>query len=430
MNKFFKLQERGTTVKTEVMAGIITFLSMAYIIFVNPDMLSATGMDQGAVFTATILASVIGTLIMGLFANFPVALAPGMGMNAFFTFTVVLTMGYSWEQALAGIFVSGILFMILSVTGLRELIINSIPTALKHAVGVGIGFFITFIGLVNAGIVVNNDATLVGLGDFTDPNVLLALLGVIATLFLLVRKVPAAIFIGMIITTIAGLLTGLIAVPTTVFSMPPSLTPTFCALFETLPSIFTLDMLPIIFSFLFVDFFDTAGTLISVGTNAGLIDKDGKLIDADKALLADSTATVIGSVLGTSSTTLFVESLAGVGAGGRTGLTAVVTAICFLAMLFFSPLLGIVTSAVTAPALIAVGMLMASSLGHIEWDEIETTIPAFATIIVMLLGYSIAEGIAVGFFLYPIMMLAAKRQKEVSPVMWALMVIFTIHFLI
>ncbi len=341
MNKFFKLEERGTTIKTEVMAGIITFLSMAYIIFVNPDMLSATGMDQGAVFTATILASVIGTLIMGLFANFPVALAPGMGMNAFFTFTVVLTYGYSWQQALAGIFVSGIIFMILSVTGLRELIINSIPKSLKHAVGVGIGFFIAFIGLVNAGIVVNNEATLVGLGNFTDPNVLLAVFGVIVMLFLLVRKVPAAIFIGMVATVIIGLFTGLIAMPTQVVSAVPSLEPTFGALFEALPSIFSFDMVPIIFSFLFVDFFDTAGTLISVGTNAGLINKDGELIDADKALLSDSTATVIGSVLGTSSTTSFVESLAGVGAGGRTGLTAVVTAICFLVMLFFSPLLGI-----------------------------------------------------------------------------------------
>ncbi len=429
MNKFFKLEERGTTIKTEVMAGIITFLSMAYIIFVNPDMLSATGMDQGAVFTATILASVIGTLIMGLFANFPVALAPGMGMNAFFTFTVVLTYGYSWQQALAGIFVSGIIFMILSVTGLRELIINSIPKSLKHAVGVGIGFFIAFIGLVNAGIVVNNEATLVGLGNFTDPNVLLAVFGVIVMLFLLVRKVPAAIFIGMVATVIIGLFTGLIAMPTQVVSAVPSLEPTFGALFEALPSIFSFDMVPIIFSFLFVDFFDTAGTLISVGTNAGLINKDGELIDADKALLSDSTATVIGSVLGTSSTTSFVESLAGVGAGGRTGLTAVVTAICFLVMLFFSPLLGIITSAVTAPALIAVGMLMASSLGHIEWDEIETTIPAFATIIVMLLGYSIAEGIAVGFTLYPIMMIAARRTKEIKPVMWVLMVIFLCHFM-
>ncbi len=429
MNKFFKLEERGTTIKTEVMAGIITFLSMAYIIFVNPDMLSATGMDQGAVFTATILASVIGTLIMGLFANFPVALAPGMGMNAFFTFTVVLTYGYSWQQALAGIFVSGIIFMILSVTGLRELIINSIPKSLKHAVGVGIGFFIAFIGLVNAGIVVNNEATLVGLGNFTDPNVLLAVFGVIVMLFLLVRKVPAAIFIGMVATVIIGLFTGLIAMPTQVVSAVPSLEPTFGALFEALPSIFSFDMVPIIFSFLFVDFFDTAGTLISVGTNAGLINRDGELIDADKALLSDSTATVIGSVLGTSSTTSFVESLAGVGAGGRTGLTAVVTAICFLVMLFFSPLLGIITSAVTAPALIAVGMLMASSLGHIEWDEIETTIPAFATIIVMLLGYSIAEGIAVGFTLYPIMMIAARRTKEIKPVMWVLMAIFLCHFM-
>lgn len=429
MNKFFKLEERGTTISKEFIAGLTTFLSMAYIIFVNPSTLGAAGMDTGAVFTATILAAAIGTLMMGIFANFPVALAPGMGMNAFFSYTVVLIMGYSWQQALAGIFISGILFMILSSTGLREMIINSIPNTLKHAVGTGIGFFIAFIGFQNAGIIVNNDATLVSMGNFTDPNVLLTVIGLIVTLILLVRKVPAAIFIGMVVTAIAGMFLGVVELPTKIFQEVPSLTPTFGALFEALPTVFTWEMVPVIFSFLFVDFFDTAGTLVAVGGRAGLVNEKGHLVDGDKALLADSTATVIGAVLGTSSTTSFVESLTGVEAGGRTGLTSVFTALCFLIMLFCSGLLGVVTSAVTAPALITVGILMASSLGDIEWKNLETSIPAFVTIIVMVLGYSIAEGIATGFLLYPITMVAARRHKEIHPVMWGLAVVFLLHFI-
>ncbi|MDE5977231.1 MAG: NCS2 family permease [Turicibacter sp.] len=430
MNKFFKLQERGTTISKELIAGLTTFLSMAYIIFVNPTTLEASGMDSGAVFTATILAAAIGTLIMGLYANFPVALAPGMGMNAFFAYTVVLLMGYSWQQALAGIFISGILFIILSATGLRELIINSIPTALKHAVGTGIGFFIAFLGFQNSGIIVNNDATLVSVGSFTDPNVIITIIGLIVTLILLVRKTPAAIFIGMVVTAVVGIFLGVVELPTQVFAPVPSLKPTFGALFEQLPSVLTPQMIPVIFSFLFVDFFDTAGTLMAVGSRAGLVNDKGHLINGDKALLADSTATVIGAVLGTSSTTSFVESLTGVEAGGRTGLTSVFTAICFLFMLFCSGLLAVVTPAVTAPALITVGILMASSLGDIEWKNLETSIPAFVTIIMMILGYSIAEGIASGFFLYPIMMVAARRQKEIHPVMWVLAVIFLIHFML
>ena len=429
MNKFFKLEERGTTVSKELIAGLTTFLSMAYIIFVNPDTLGVAGMDTGAVFTATILAAAIGTLIMGLYANFPVALAPGMGMNAFFAYTVVLVMGYSWQQALAGIFISGILFILLSITGLRELIINSIPSVLKHAVGTGIGFFIAFIGFQNAGIIVNNDTTLVAVGDFTDPNVLVALIGLVITLILLVRKTPAAIFIGMIATAVVGMFLGVVSLPESIFAPIPSLKPTFGALFEALPTVFTAEMIPVIFSFLFVDFFDPAGTLMAVGARAGLVDDKGHLVDGDRALLADSTATVIGSVLGTSSTTSFVESLTGVEAGGRTGLASVFTAVCFLFMLFCSGLLSVVTSAVTAPALITVGILMASSLGDIEWKNLETSIPAFITIIMMVLGYSIAEGIAAGFLLYAIMMVAARRHKEVHPVMWFLAVIFLAHFL-
>ena len=429
MDKFFKLQERGTSVSKEFLAGIMTFLSMAYIIFVNPATLGAAGMNPGAVFTSTILAAAIGTFIMGIYANFPVALAPGMGISAFFSYTVVLVMGYSWQQALAGIFISGLLFVSLSLTGLREKIINSIPTSLKHAVGTGIGFFIAFLGLQNSGIIVNSDATLVGLGDFTDYNVLITIIGLIVTLILLVKKVPAAIFIGMITTAICGIILGVVEIPTQVFAPIPSIKDTFGALFSHLPGVFNKDMIVVIFSFLFIDFFDTAGTLVAVGTRAGLVNKKGELINADKALLADSTATVIGSILGTTSTTSYVESLVGVNAGGRTGLSSVFTSICFLIMLFCSGLLSVVTPSVTAPALITVGVLMASSLSDIEWSKLEITIPSFTTIIIMMLGYSIADGIAAGFLLYPITMVAAKRHKEVNITMWVLSVIFLIHFI-
>lgn len=429
LNKFFKLEERGTTVSKEFIGGLTTFLSMAYIIFVNPNILSVTGMDQGAVFTSTILAAAIGTLIMGLHANFPVALAPGMGLNAFFAYTVVLLLGYTWQQALAGIFISGILFMILSLTGLREIIINSIPTSLKHAVGTGIGFFIAFLGFQNAGIIVNNDSTLVGLGDFTDFSVLIAIIGLVITLILMVRKIPAAIFIGMVITAIIGIFLGVVDLPQQVIAPIPSISQTFGALFEALPTIFSKDIILVIFSFLFIDFFDTAGTLMAVGFRAGFVNEKGELLRANKALLADSTATVIGAVLGTSSTTSYVESLAGVEAGAKTGLASVFTSIFFLLMLFCSGLLTVVTPSVTAPALITVGVLMASSLSNIEWGKIEIAIPAFITIIMMVLGYSISEGIASGFVLYPIMMWAAGRRKEVHPIMWVLTLIFLVHFI-
>lgn len=429
LNKFFKLEEHNTTVFKEFVGGLTTFLSMAYIIFVNPNILSVTGMDQGAVFTATILAAAIGTLIMGLHANFPVALAPGMGLNAFFAYTVVLILGYTWQQALAGIFISGILFMILSLTGLREKIINSIPTSLKHAVGTGIGFFIAFLGFQNSGIIVNNDSTLVGLGDFTDFSVLIAIIGLIITLVLMVKKIPAAIFIGMIVTAIIGIFLGVVDLPQQIIAPIPSISQTFGALFKALPTIFTGDIILVVFSFLFIDFFDTAGTLMAVGFRAGFVNEKGELMRADKALLADSTATVIGSILGTSSTTSFVESLAGVEAGAKTGLASVFTSIFFLLMLFCSGLLTVVTPAITAPALITVGILMASSLSNIEWGKIEIAIPAFMTIIMMVLGYSISEGIASGFVLYPITMWAAGRRKEIHPIMWVLTVIFLVHFI-
>jgi len=430
MNKFFKLEERGTTVSREFIAGLTTFLAMGYIIFVNPSILGAAGMDEGAVFTATILVSVFGTLIMGLVANYPVALAPGMGTNAFFAYTVVLGMGYSWEQALAGSFVAGILFMILSLSSLREKVINSIPMSLKHAVGVGIGFFITFIGLQNSGIIVGDAGTLVTLGDFTDPGVLLTVIGLVITLFLLVKKVKSAIFIGMVVTAVLGLTMGVIELPDQIITPIPSIAPTAGAFWSAIPSVLTFEMLPIIFAFLFVDFFDTAGTLMSIATRAGLVDDKGGLIDGNKAVLADAGSTVFGAMIGSSPTASYIESLTGIEAGGRTGLTAVFVAGFFTLMLFFSGLLSLITAQVTAPALVTVGILMASSLKHIEWDKLEITIPAFVTIIIMTLSYGIADGIAAGFSLYPIMMSAVGRKKEVHPVMWGLAVIFVIHFAI
>lgn len=436
LDQFFKVTSRKSTIRTEVLGGLTTFLAMAYILFVNPDVLSSTGMDFGAVFTATALAAALGTLIMAIYANYPVALAPGMGMNAFFAFSVVLGMGIPWPTALAGIFCSGIVFIILSATGLREVIINAFPLSLKYAVGTGIGFFIAFIGLKNAGIIVDNPATFVSFTQFDDPalttSTLLAIFGFLLTIVLYVRKIPGAIFIGMVVTAIAGVVIGEISLPTAVVSAPPSLEPTFGKLFEPLldGSTYTLQFVMVVFTFLFVDFFDTAGTIIAVGAEAGLIDKDGKLVASQKALLSDSCATVVGSVLGTSSTTSFIESLTGVKTGAKTGLAGVVTALLFILALFFSPLLAVVTPAVTAPALIMVGALMVNSFGKIDWDDIAVTIPSFITVIVMVLAYSIAEGLAAGFIVYTLIMVATNRAKQVHPVMYVLTLMFILYFIL
>ncbi len=433
--KFFKVKERNSTIRGEVIGGITTFLAMAYILFVNPDVLSTAGMDFDAVFSATAIAAALGTLIMAVLANYPVALAPGMGMNAFFAFSVVIAMGMSWETALAGIFCSGVLFMILSVIGLREMIINAIPLSLKYAVGTGIGFFIAFIGLQNAGIIVDNEATLLAFTDFSSDSAvyastLLAIFGFIVTIILYVKKVPGAIFVGMVVTAIAGMIIGEVSLPSSVVSAPPSIAPTFGKVFGPLTdsSTYTVQFLMVVITFLFVDFFDTAGTLIAVGTNAGLIDDKGKLKGGQKALLADSTATVVGSVLGTSSTTSYIESMTGVKSGAKTGLASVVTAALFLLALFFSPLLSVVTPAVTAPALIMVGALMVNSFGKIDWDDIAITIPSFITVIIMVLAYSIAEGLAAGFIVYTILMIATNRAKEVHPIIYILSVLFIFYF--
>ncbi|MGP4076009.1 NCS2 family permease [Halobacillus sp. K22] len=440
MSKFFKFKELGTNYRTEFMAGLTTFLAMAYILFVNPSTLALDGIEQlpegvtridkGAVFTATAIAAAVGTLIMGVFAKYPIALAPGMGLNAFFAYTVVLGYGIPWETALAGVLASGLIFIVLTVTGLRQKIIDAIPGNLKLAVGAGIGLFIAFIGFQNAGIVQNSDATLVQLGDLTAGPTMLAIFGIIVSVVFLSLGVKGGIFYGMVLTSIAGMVTGLIAPPTAVNDVvgaAPSVAPTFGAAFTHFGEIFTIEMLVVILTFLFVDFFDTAGTLVAVATQAGFM-KNNKLPRAGRALFADSAATVVGSVVGTSTTTSYIESTAGVGAGGRTGFASVVTAAFFLLALLFSPLLSVVTAQVTAPALIIVGVLMASTLKNIDWDQFEIGVPAFFTIAAMPLTYSIATGIAIGFIFYPITMLLKGRSREIHPIMYFLFIIFILYF--
>ena len=441
MKKYFEFDKLGTNYRREIIGGLTTFLAMAYILVVNPLMLSLDGipdlpdsmrMDKGAVFVATALAAAVGSLFMGIIARYPIGLAPGMGLNAFFAFSVVLAGGIPWQTALTGVLFSGLIFIVLSLTGLRELIINAIPAQLKFAVGAGIGLFITFLGFQNADIIVADPNTLVALGDLTQGPTLLAIFGIVLTVILMVRKVNGAIFYGMIATTIVGMLTKLIEVPTKVVSSIPSVAPTFGAAFEAIfndpTSLLTAQFLVVIITFLFVDFFDTAGTLVAVANQAGLM-KDDKLPRAGKALLADSLATVTGAVFGTSTTTSYIESTAGVAAGARTGFASVITGLLFLLALFFSPLLMVITSHVTAPALIIVGVLMVSALGNIEWKRFEIAVPAFFTIIAMPLTYSIATGIAIGFLFYPITMIVSGRRKDVHPIMYGLWFIFLAYFI-
>jgi len=431
MKKYFQFEQLGTNYRRESIGGLTTFLSMAYILAVNPLMLANTGMDQDAVFVATALAAAVGTLIMGILAKYPIALAPGMGLNAFFAFSVVLGMGMPWETALTGVMFSGVIFIILSLTGLRETVINAIPAQLKYAVAAGIGLFITFVGLQGAQIIVVDESTLVKLGDLTNGDTLLAVFGIVVTVILMAKKINGGIFYGIVITAVVGMIFNLVQVPDQIVSGIPSMAPTFGAAFDAFSDtsqIFNLQFLIVVLTFLFVDFFDTAGTLMGVAGQAGLI-KDNKLPRAGKALVSDAIATVAGAIFGTSTTTSFVESSAGVAAGARTGFASVVTGLLFLLALFFSPVLAVITSAVTAPALIIVGVLMVASLGEIEWKKFEIAVPAFLTIIMMPLTYSIATGIAIGFIFYPITMIVAKRHKEIHPIMYVLFVIFLAYFI-
>ena len=424
MENFFKLKERGTTVGKEVIAGITTFLAMAYILAVNPGILSASGMDFGSVFTATAVASAIATLVMAFAANLPVALAPGMGLNAFFTYTVVLGMGCSWQFALTAVLLEGILFIILSLVGVREAIIKSIPASLRKAVAVGIGLFITLIGLANAGIVSSETGTIIGFVNLNLQNsaALVAVLGLIITIILYVLKVPGSVLIGIAITTIIGIPFGVTSVPENFKAVSLPAAPYFFE-FEW-ANVLTMKFFIVFFTFLFTDMFDTIGTLMGVTEQAGLTDKNGDIPNAKGALFADAVGTVVGSIFGTSTVTSFVESSAGVAAGGRTGLSSVVTSIFFLLALFLSPLFALVPSAATAPALIFVGFLMIKSVAGIDFSDVTEGIPAFITIMVMPFSYSIAKGISWGIIAYVIYKVAGKKAKDIPVVTWILAAIF------
>lgn len=425
LTKYFKLDTLGTNVRTEFLAGLTTFISMSYILFVNPSVLGASGMPTGAVFTATALAAALGTAIMGIVANYPIGEAPALGINAFFAYTVCVGMHVKWQTALASVFVASIIFILITLFKLRELIIDAIPQDLKYAISAGIGLFIAFLGFQDGGLIVKNSSTLVGLGSLNNPLVWITIFGLLVTIVLMILGVPGAIFIGMIAGSIFGIATGQIALPHKFISFAPSLAPTFGQAIFHIKDINTLQMWIVVLTFLLVTFFDTAGTLIGLAQQAGLM-KNNKMPRVGKALASDSTAMLFGSIFGTSPVGAFVESSAGIAVGGRSGLTAVFVAIFFLISMIFSPLLGIFTTQVTAPALIIVGVLMAQNTAQIHWEKLEIAVPAFLILIGMPLTYSISDGLAWGMITYPIAMVSARRGKEVSPVMWALFIIFII----
>ncbi len=438
INRLFQLKEHNTDVKTEIIAGITTFITMAYIIFVNPSILGATGMDTGAVMVATILSAAITTIIMGLYANYPFALAPGMGLNAFFAFSVVLGMGYTWQQALGAILISGIIFVFITITGLRETIVNAIPFSLKNAIGAGIGLFIALIGFINAGIIVGDPSTTVALGNLTNPNTLLAIVGLAVTSILMVKNIKGAILIGIFVTTLIGIPMGVVTVPAGFipFSMPPSLTPTFAqldlrgllnigggSLFDTIVTFFG-----IVLAFTYVDMLDTVGTVIGTATKAKMLDENGKLPRMNKVLLTDAVGTCIGAVLGTSTVTTYVESASGIAEGGKTGLTAITTGVLFLLALFIAPIVGLVPGCATAPALIIVGVLMMESIVNIDFSNFAEALPAFMVVSVMAFSYSIANGIAAGLIFYPLVKVVTGKTEEVHPIVYVLALLFIIRF--
>lgn len=426
MELLFKLKERGTSVSTELLAGVTTFLTLAYSVIVIPSVLSITGMDFNGVFMAVILSSVIGTLIMGIFANYPIVIGPGLGLNAYFAFSVVKGGGHSWEVALGAVFISGVLFLLVSLTKFRSVLIDAIPDSLKHAITAGIGFFVCFIGLQSAKIVVASPATLVTLGKLSAPIPLLTILGLAVSLVLLTYRVKAALFIGMIITAGAAYGMGLLALPTQVVVMPGGLENTLLKL--DIRGIFDAGLYSVIFTFFLITLFDTTGTLLGMAEQAGLL-QNGKFINARGAFLADATGTVAGALLGTSPTATCIESSAGVAAGGRTGLTAVTVAVLFLITLFFSPIAKVLSSipAVTAPALIIVGFFMMNGLRDINWQDIEEAFPAFLVVAAMPLTYSIATGIGIGFIVYPLLKLMRGKGRDVHPILYLFTVLFFIQ---
>ena len=422
----FKLHDNNTTIKKELLAGFTTFITMAYIIFVNPQMMAASGMDQGAIFVGTCLAAAIACFVMGIFANWPVGLAPGMGLNAFFTYTVVGEMGYSWEVALGAVFIAGILFFIMSITRLRSWMISSIPFNLRIAMGAGVGLFIGLIGLKNGGIIVSNQATLLSLGSFSNIETLLAAIGFLAISILSVRKIPGAIIIGILITTFIGLFLGLIEFNGLV-SLPPEIAPTFMKL-DILGAL-NIGMITIIMSFLFVNLFDTTGTLLGVATRANLVNKNGQISDLDKALKADSSASIFGTFFGCSPVTSYVESSAGVEAGGRTGLTAIFVGILFLFSMFLSPLASIIPPYATAGALIYVAILMLGGMEKLNWSNATELLPALVIIVMIPLTFSIADGIALGFLTYTALKFFSGKYNEVTIGAWFLTLIFISKFI-
>ena len=441
LEKHFKLQENGTTIKTEVMAGVITFMTMAYILIVNPSILSSTGMDSGAVLTATAISAAIATVCMAFFANYPFVLAPGMGLNAYFAYTVVLKNGYSWETALAAVFVEGIIFILLSAANVREAIFNSIPLNLKKAISVGVGFYIAFIGMQNAGIIVDESSTLVTLGSITNPSAYLAIIGTFITLFLVIKNVRGAVLYGIVITYVLGIicqLTGLYVVdvengvysilPSGIISAPPSIAPVFGKM--DFSNIFSLDFVVVVCSFLFVDIFDTLGTIIGVSSKAGMLDKDNKLPRIKGALLADAVGTTAGAVLGTSTVTTFVESSTGAAAGGRTGLTALTAAVLFLLSLVFSPVITAIPSFATTPALIVVGLFMVEQVTDINFKDYTEGLPAFMAILMMVVAYSISEGLVFSVISYVVLKFVSGRKNELNPVIVIIAVLFLLKLIL
>ena len=426
LNKLFGFNRKYTSVRTEILAGITSFLTMAYIPAVNPAVLSVTGMDKGALFTATILASVLATMLMAFYAKLPYGLAPGMGLTAFFAYTVCLSMGYSWQFALTAVLIEGLLFILLTVTNLREKIVDAIPETLKQAIGVGIGLFIAFIGLQNAQVIVKNESTLVGMGDITSGPALLSVIGLVIMSVLLVKKVKGALMLGILATTLIGIPMGITSF-NGVFSTPPSIEPVFCQ-FEW-DKIFTKDMAIVVFTFLFVDMFDTIGTLVGVATKTGMIDSNGKIIRLKQAFMTDAIGTTAGSMLGTSTVTTTIESTAGIGEGGRSGLTAFVIAVCFMLSLFFAPFFLAVPAAATTPVMVLIGLMMMSSVVNINFSDYSESIPAFVCILFIPMAYSISDGIMLGMISYVLINLVTGKHRKLTVGMYVLAAILACKLL-
>jgi len=429
LEKIFKLKQNNTTVRVEIVAGIITFLTMSYILVVNPNILSASGMDKSALFTATALASILGTLFMAFIPNLPIAQAPGMGLNSFFAFSVVLGLGYSWQMALTAVFIEGIIFVLLTFFNVRELIVKSIPASIKNAIPVGIGLFITFLGLQNGGIIVKDENTMLTLGEISNPHIWVALLGLILTAVLYFKKVHGAFLIGSEPATIFATFLGLVHLPDgSLVALPPDISPVFMQ-FEW-HNLFTLDMLIVVFTFLFVNLFDTIGTLLGVASKIGITDKSGSFPQIKKALFADALGTTFGAVIGTSTVTSYVESASGVAVGGRTGLTAFSTAVMFLLALFLAPLFLMVPASATAPALILVGLFMITSVVRINFEDMTEAVPAFLTIVMMPFAFSIAQGIVFGMLSFVLLKALSGQFKHITVTMWVIFVLFVLKMVL